>query len=102
MERIWEQQSSILTLNFSEIGNKMGLNYHDAWLVLFFPTFLCVFLHFSIKPLVSVRLFPSGNVFALFCVQLDKRKLTAGYFKLHRLLQFTRAVGLPLRQQTAG
>jgi hypothetical protein len=39
-------------------------------------------------------------VFALIYMQFDKRRLTAGYFKLHRLLYFIRAVAVcPLQKQ---
>ena len=51
-----------------------------------------IFFYFSVKAFIFVRLMPDSIVFALFDVQFDKRKLTAGYFKLHRLLYFTRAV----------
>ena len=47
---------------------------------------------FSKDNISFVRLLSARIVFASFDVQFDKRKLTAGYFKLHRLLYFTRAV----------
>ena len=47
---------------------------------------------FSIKAVIFVRLFLHGKVFAVLYVQSDKRKPTAGLFRLHRLLYFTRAV----------
>ena len=53
---------------------------------------------FSKKSINFVRLlmnaihFLPKFVFDLFYVQFGKRKPSAGYFKLHRLLYFTRAV----------
>ena len=70
--------------------------------ILYVPLFLVSYLFCSDKLDSFVRLFLLGCVFALFCLQFDRRKLTAGLYKLHRLLQFTRAVCLPLRLQAAG
>ena len=46
-----------------------------------------------------IKIYPEFSlyqqVFVLAYVQFDKRKLTAGYFKLHRLLYFIRAVDYP-------
>jgi len=60
--------------------------------ILFVPLFLVSYHFCSEKLDCFVRLFLFGFVFALFCLQFDRRKLTAGLYKLHRLLQFTRAV----------
>jgi len=59
------------------------------------PLFLLIsriFFCFSEKSIIFDRPVPYRTVFAIFYVQFDKRKLTAGFFKLHRLLYFTRAV----------
>ena len=48
-----------------------------------------------VRLLIHAVDFLLGFVFALFYVHFGKRKPAAGYFKLHRLLYFTRAVGLP-------
>ena len=60
-----------------------------------FQLFSEICLYFSVKIIIFVRLCKTLKVFALFYMQFGKRKLTAGYFKLHRLLYFTRAVSLP-------
>jgi len=51
--------------------------------------------NYSTKVVTFVRLFPCGKVFDWIDLQFDRRKPAAGYFDLHRLLQYTRAVGLP-------
>ena len=63
----------------------------------FLQQILWICFVFSTKAVIFVRLFPDGKVFAVCCVQSDQRKPTAGLFILHRLLQFTRAVGTPTR-----
>ena len=73
----------------SETGSVTGLLFRK---ILFIPLFLSFTIFGSEKLDFFVRLFLFGFVFALFCMQFDRRKLTAGLYKLHRLLQFTRAV----------
>ena len=62
---------------------------------------LWISFYFSTKAVISVRLLPYRRVFALFDMQFSERKSATGYFKLHRLLYFTRAVFCPLRQAAA-
>jgi len=69
---------------------------------LFVPLFLVSCHFFSEKLDCFIRLFLFGFVFALFYLQFDRRKLTAGLYKLHRLLQFTRSVSFPPRLQAVG
>jgi len=63
----------------------------------FFSTDSKDYLFFSTKAVIFVRLFLDGKVFAVYYVQSDTRKPTAGLFRLHRFLQFTRAVSTPTR-----
>ena len=74
-----------------DIGSDTGLFRGKAELILI----LWICFYFSVKVVGFIRLLPFQKVFALFFMQSDKRKPTAGLFKLHRLLYFTRAVCLP-------
>jgi hypothetical protein len=78
----------------TDTGKDAGL-YCDAVLIFLLQQILYVCFYVSTKAVIFVRLFSYGKVFAWLYMQFDRRKLTAGYLKLHRLLQFTRAVGLP-------
>ena len=71
-------------------------------LILFFILIIGIFFYFSTRFINFVRLFSYRIVFALYDVQFDKRRPTAGYFKLHRLLYFARAVGLPTSAVVTG
>ena len=64
-------------------------------ILLLFILITGIFFYFPPKSIIFVRLSPYRTVFALYYVQFEKRKLPVGYFKLHRLLYFTRAVVLP-------
>jgi len=77
------------------IWENAGL-YQEIWgFFLSFQLFLLIYFYFSVKPVIFVRPAPYNIVFALFDMKFDKRKPVAGCFKLHRLLCFIRAVGLP-------
>jgi hypothetical protein len=78
----------------SRIGRDGGLYCDKMGLILFLQLILWNSFYYSVKAIIFVRLFSCQKVFALFCMQSDKRKPTAGFFKLHRLLYFTRAVSL--------
>ncbi len=47
---------------------------------------------FSTKAIIFVCSLPFRKVFAMYDMQLDKQKPATGYFRLHRLLYFIRAV----------
>ena len=64
-------------------------------LSLFSQLISAIIFRLSKKVIIFVRLFPYWKVFVLVYMQFDNRKPTAGYNKLHRLLYFIRAVGLP-------
>ena len=80
-------------------GSDVGLPRDTMGLILFLQQILLICFDFSVKDIIFVELFPYRKVFALVYVQFDRRKLPAGYFKLHRLLYFTRAVDSPTRRQ---
>ena len=82
----------------SGIGSDVGLYRDTTGAIVFSVIFVNIslfLLYFSSGKMVYVRLFPFREVFALVHVRFDGRKPTAGYFKLHRLLYFIRAVLCP-------
>ena len=81
-------------------GSDVGLYRYTKRLILFLQQILLICFDFSAKNIIFVRLFTYRKVCALVYMQFDKRKPTAGYFKLHRLLYFTRAVDSPTRRQS--
>ena len=70
--------------------------------ILFFPLSLFIQFFNSAKRIIFVRLFHYTMCITCWFEKVDRRKLTAGLYNLHRLLQFTRAVCMPPRQQAAG
>ena len=78
-------------------GSNAGLYHGTTGLNLFLQQILWIGSVFSTKAVIFVRLFLDGKVFAVCQVRSDTRKPTAGLFRLHRLLYFTRAVGTPTR-----
>jgi len=89
MKFTWKQLSKRPLPFRAGTGSVAGLFFRK---ILFVPLFLVSCRFCSEKIDAFVLLFLSGCVFALFSMQFEKRKLTAGLYKLHRLLQFTRAV----------
>ena len=75
------------------IWEESGLYQDILGLFLAFQLFLLIFFFFSTKYIIFVRLLHYNIV--LFYMQFNKRKPVAGYYKLHRLLYFIRAVELP-------
>jgi hypothetical protein len=61
----------------------------------FLQQMLWINFYFSTEVIIFVGLCCYRNVFGLYDVQFDSRKLTARHAKLNRLLQLTRAVGCP-------
>ena len=98
MEFVLVQQITHQFLIRSGIGNDMGVYREITGLIIFsliLINFSLIPLYLSSGKIIFVRLFHDRKGFALVYVPFDKRKPTAGYFKLHRLLYFIRAVGLP-------
>ena len=77
------------------IGDDTVLYRDTQGLILLLQLILCICFYFSVKTTIFVRLFDTRKVTALFDLWFGKRKLTAGQFRLHRLLYFTRGVGCP-------
>ena len=93
------QQFTHQLLFYSGIGLDAEWNFNAWGLILFLLLFMLICFHFSKDIITFVRLFPYWMVFVLFNMQFDQRKLIAGFFKLHRLLYFIRAVSVcPLRK----
>ena len=88
--RMRNTQNTLVAL-LSLLGVKHTRSFSGRYLF-FAQKNLLICFYFSVKVIIFVWLFPYGKVFALVYMQFDKRKPTAGYFKLHRLLYFTRAV----------
>ena len=80
--------------SFIEVNNRLYL--YSVGIKILLQFILCICFFFSIKVIIFVRLFDYRKVFALFYLWSDKRKPTAGYFRLHRLLCFIRGVLLPI------
>ena len=78
----------------SGIGGDAGLYRDTMGLIFLLQLLLWISFYYFVKVVIFVRLFSCQKVFALFYLQTDKRKPTAGFFKLHRLLFFIRAVHL--------
>ena len=76
-------------------GSDGGLYRDTSGWIHFLQQMLWILFYFSTKAIIFVRLFPYGKVFTVCYVQPDKRKPTAGLYRLHRLLYFTRAVQFP-------
>ena len=93
------QQFSQHPVISSGIGSDTGL-YLDILRLIVFLHFFVLFCFAIYKAFcIFVRLLHCRIVFALYYMQFDKRKLTAGHFKLHRLLYFARAVAVcPFRK----
>ena len=82
----------------SGIGNTTVLHHHKTGLIIICCTviiFSFILLFCSTKYVIFVWLLSCRKVFALVYVQSGKRKPAAGYYRLHRLLQFMRAVISP-------
>ena len=79
--------------SFIEVNNRL---YRDSiGFKQLLQFILWIYFCFSVKAFIFVRKFYYLKVFALFFLWSDKRKPTAGYFILNRLLYFIRAVGYP-------
>ena len=90
---LYQQMSRPLPL-FKGIGSDAVLYHDTSGLILFLQLILWTGFYFYVKT-IFVRMLPDWKVFVLLYLQSDKRKQTAGLFRLHRLLYFTRAVCLP-------
>ena len=77
------------------VGSDAGLYRDTMGLIFFLQQILWIRFNFSVKVIIFAGLFSYRKVYG----QFNKRKLPVGYFKLHRLLFFTRAVGYPTRRQ---
>ena len=67
----------------SDVGSDAGLSRDARGLILFIQKILLICFCFSVKVIIFGGLFPYRKVFVLVYMQFDKRKPTAGYFKLH-------------------
>jgi len=84
----------------SGIGNSTDLHHQITGLIIICCTviiFSFILLFCSNKFFIFVRLLSCRKVFVLVYVQSEKRKPASVYYRLHRLLQFTRAVISPPR-----
>jgi hypothetical protein len=75
-------------------GNDIILYRHTMGLILFLQQILWIIFNISAKAIIFVRLFLYRKIFDLVYMQFDRRKFSAVWFKPHRLLHFTRGVGL--------
>jgi len=91
---LYSQAIYPIQLRISNWGDA-GL-YQEIWgFFLSFLFFLLIYFFFFGKSAIFVISAPYNVVFDLVYLRFDKRKPVAGYFKLHRLLYFIRAVFLP-------
>ena len=79
----------------SNTGGEAGLYRDTKGWILFLKKNLWIGFYLLAKAIIFVRLFPFRNVFALVYVPFEKRRPAVGFFKLHRLLYFIRAVFYP-------
>ena len=94
MNFAFHQQTGRLLPLLSRTESNAGLHNDAIGLTFFFQQFLLTVFCFTEKAVIFAWLFQNRIVFALSNVQCDKRKPPAGYYKMNRLLQFTRAVWL--------
>ena len=82
-------------LLYSGIGIDIGLSLDKTGFILFLLLILCIFLYNSVKVIIFVRLFDCSEYIICPFDKFDKSEQTAVFYKLNRLLQFTRAVIRP-------
>ena len=91
---LYQQINHLFPFRF-DIEGDTGLYIDTMVLILSLQIVLLTCVYFSIKTIIFVWLLPFSKVFVLLYLQFYSREPVAGFFKLHRLLYFIRAVDLP-------
>jgi len=95
MEITFNQSITCHLPKHSGIGSELGLSLDKTGLMLFFLLILCSFFLNSAKVIIFVRLFDCPEYINCPFDPFDKSGKTTVFYKLNRLLQFTRAVICP-------